>query len=156
MHVRLQLTFSHAWTCTYVRVEVERKTLDCVCCNPGVILIHDSFTGWLRPYLSLFIDPNQMAASILRILIIMYSLWMAATMPHISCIWTIILYLSMQILGGSYICSCKALHLSLSLEAHALGGICYAVICHRWSPSLLPLLSHIGGHIYGPVTSDTT
>ena len=33
---------------------------------------------------------------------------------------------------------------------------CYTVICHHWSPSLLPLLSHIGGHIYFPVTSDTT
>ena len=154
MHVRLQLTFSHAWTCTYVQVEVERKTLDCVCCNPGVILIHDSFTGWLRPYLSQFIDPNQMVASILRILIIMYSLWMAATMPHISCIWTIILYLSMQILGGSYMCSCKAFHPSLSLGPHALRGICYTVICHHWSPSLLPLFSYIGGYIPGPVSSN--
>src|ERR1700733_1237816 len=27
----------------------------------------------------------------------------------------------------------------LSLMPHALGGICYTVICHRLSPSLLPL-----------------
>ena len=66
------------------------------------------------------------------------------------------LYLSMQILGGSYMCSCKEFHPSLSLGPHALGGICYTVICHHWSSSLLPLIPYIGGRISGPVNSDIT
>ena len=41
-------------------VEMERKTLDCVYCNPGCIVdyyhyVHDSLIGWMRPYLSLFV-----------------------------------------------------------------------------------------------------
>ena len=36
--------------------------------------LHDSLIGWLRPYLSLLIDPFWMAASIPWILIIVYSI----------------------------------------------------------------------------------
>ena len=144
-HVRLQLTCSHAWACTCVRIEMERKTLDCVCCNPGVILIHDSFTGWLRPYQSLFIDPNQMAASILQILIIIHSVngWLRPYHIH-------------HVFELSYCISpCRFLaavgydlvkhFTSLFLEAHALGGICYAVICHR--PCRTPTVTHWRTHL---------
>ena len=61
-------------------VEMERKTLDCVCCNPGCDFLdyydylHDSLIGWLRPYLSLFIDPYWMAVSMPWILAIVYSI----------------------------------------------------------------------------------
>ena len=39
MHVRLQLIYSHAWTCTLVRVEMERKTLDFFCWGLGCDLV---------------------------------------------------------------------------------------------------------------------
>ena len=144
MHVRLQLLYSHAGTCTLVRVEMERKTLDLACLNPGCDFVeyHDYcmthlldgcdhawvysliLTGWLRPYLG-----SRLLCTLL---------WMAAPIPHISCTWDISCISLCRFSGGnvfSCACSCKAFHPSLSFRPHALGGICYTVICHRVSPS---------------------
>jgi len=85
-------------------------------------------TGWLHPYLG-----SRLLCTLL---------WMTAPIPHISCTWDISCTSLCRFSGGSvfsYACSCKAFHPSLSLGPHALGGICYTVICHRLSPSLLPL-----------------
>src|ERR1700728_4599787 len=97
-----------------------------------------------------------MAASILWILIIMYSVngWLRPY--HIYHVFELSYCISPCRFSAAVGYDLVKHFTSLSLEAHALGGICYAVICHRWSASLLPPLSHIGGHIYGPVTSDTT
>ena len=73
-------------------------------------------TRWMRPYYG----------SILSCTL----LWMAATMPHMSYVW-VISCLFTQILGSSYMCSCKTLHPSLSFGTHALWGICYTVIFHH-------------------------
>ena len=114
---------------------MERKTLDFVCWNPGYDFVDSCYmthsldgcdhtwvyasilTGWLRPYHGS------------RLLCIL--LWMAATIPHISCTWAISCISLCRFSGGSCMCSCKAFHPSLSLGPHALGGICYTVICHR-------------------------
>ena len=45
--------------------------------------LHDSLIGWLQPYLSLFIDPHWMAASIPLMWIIVYSVMDATPIPHI-------------------------------------------------------------------------
>ena len=46
-------------------------------------LLHDSLIGWLRPYLSLFVDLCYwMAASIPRSQFLYTLLWMVAPMPH--------------------------------------------------------------------------
>ena len=44
----------------------------------------------------------------------------------------------------------------LSFGLHALGGICYTVICHRVLAVLVTPLPHFGRLILGPVRSDTT
>ena len=124
----------------FVRVEMERKTLDCVCCNPGFDFVdyydylHDSLTRWLRPNLSLFIDPHWMAASMPWIWIIVYFVMDGcAHTTYISCIWDISFTSSCGFSDSgvfSWTRSRKAFHPSLSFGPHTLGGICYTVICH--------------------------
>jgi len=81
-------------------------------------------TGWLHPCLG--------SRSLCTLL------WMAAPIPHISCTWDISCISLWKFFGSSVFicgCSCKEFHPSLSLGPHTLGGICYTVICHRFSPS---------------------
>ena len=120
---------------------MERKTLDCVCCNPGCdfvdyyVWLHDSLTGWLWPYLILFIDPHWMVAPMPWIWIIVYSVMDGCThTAYISCIWDISCTSPRRFSDAgvfSWTRSRKAFHPSLSLGPHALGGICYTIICHR-------------------------
>ena len=124
-----------------VQVEMEHKTLDFVCCNPGYDFVdyydwlHESLTGWMRPYLSLFIDPHWMAASIPWIWIIIFSVMDGcAHTTYISCIWDISCTSSRRFSDGgvfSWTCSRKAFHPSLTFGPRTLGGICYTVICHH-------------------------
>ena len=78
LHVRLQLTYSHARTCTSFRSKWSAipwvlfngiQAVDFVYYHDW---LHDSLIGWLRPHLSLLIDPFWMVASIPWILIIVY------------------------------------------------------------------------------------
>ena len=137
------LTSAHLFTCLnlyFVRVEMERKTLDCVCCNPGCDFVdyydylHDLFNGWLRPYLSLLIDPHWMAVPIPWIWIIVYSVSDGcAHIAYTSCTWDIS-FISLRRFSNDGVSVGHVLvkHFTpLSLGPHALGGICYTVICHR-------------------------
>ena len=141
LHVRLQLTYSHAWTCTLfgsrwstrpwiVSVLIQAAILWIImiiymthwldgCDHTWVYL--SILTGWLHPYLG-----SQLLHTLL---------WMAAPMPRIY-----IMYLRHQLYFAPQVfwwqcfqsaCSHKAFHPSLSLRPHALGGICYIAICHR-------------------------
>ena len=145
MHVRLQLMYSHAWTCTLFG------------------------SGWsARPWI---LSIGIQAAILWTIMIITWLIhWMAVTMPesihrspldgcahtldldycvlcygwmrpyhiyHVLEISVVLLYAGFPVVVRA--CSCKEFHPSLSLRPHALGGICYIVICQRLSPSLLPL-----------------
>ena len=148
MHVRLQLLYSHAWTCTLfesrwsarpwilsVRIQATifvdyhdyymTHSLDG--CDHA--WVHSSIlTGWLRPCLG-----SRLLCTLL---------WMAVPIPHISCTWDISCTSLCRFSGDSvFICTCfcKAFHPSLSFGLHALGGIYYIVICHCFSPSQLPL-----------------
>ena len=138
LHVRLQLTYSHAWTCTMFGSRWSARP--CIL-SVGIQAadfvdyydwLRDSLTGWLRPYLSLFIDPHWMAVSIPWIWIIVYSVMDGcAHTAYISCIWDISCISSRRFSNGgvfSWTRSCKAFH--PSLRPHALGGICYIVIFH--------------------------
>ena len=95
--------------------------------------LHDSFTGWMRPCLSLLIDPYWMAAPIPWIWIFMYSAMDGYAHTTYIMYLRYQLYFSTQVFrrrGFSWTCSRKAFHPSLSLGPHTLGGICYTVICH--------------------------
>ncbi len=119
-------------------------------------LLYDSFTGWLRPCLSLFINPHWMAASIPWIvdLQVIPFIWMVVPMPWISshspcypdgCVHTVdscfdmryvYVYASLICRSPDSVCPppCQKLvkhpnHHSLFC-LHALGGICYTIFCH--------------------------
>ena len=115
--------------------------------------LHDSYTGWLRPCLSLLIAPYWMAAPIPWIQIFMYSVMDGCAHT------TYIMYLRYQLYflcrfsGGSVFsrpCSCKAFHPSLSRASWFRGHLLH----NNLLPSLLSLLPRIGGLILGPVRSD--
>jgi len=81
-------------------------------------------TRWLRPYYG-----SRLSCTLL---------WMAATIPHISCTWAISCL--SQCRFSATVTYVLVKHFTpLSLGPHALGGICYTVICHHFSPSLLLL-----------------
>jgi len=148
MHVRLQLMYSHAWTCTLFRSRWStRPWILSVGIQAAIFVDYSDYymthsldgcnhawvyssilTRWMRPYLGS------------RLLFTL--LWIAAPIPHISCTWDISCTSLCRFSSSSVFnctCSCQAFHPSLSLRPHALGGICYTVICHHLSPSLLPL-----------------
>ena len=89
----------------------------------------------MQPYLSLFTDPHWMATSMRWIWIITYFVIDGcAHTTHISCIWDISCTSLRRFSDGgvfSWTRSRKAFHPSLSFGPHALGGICYTVICHH-------------------------
>jgi len=123
----------------FVRIEMERKTLDFFCQSPGCNFVDyydyymthsldgynhawvylSTLTGWLHPYLG-----SRLLCTLL---------WMVAPIPHTSCSWDISCTSPRRFSGGGvfgWTCSCKAFHPSISLGPHALGGICYTTICH--------------------------
>ena len=61
--------------------------------------LHDSLIGWLRPYLSLFIDPYWMAASMPWIWILVYSIMdgYAHTTYHVSKILVVFVFSGLPI-----------------------------------------------------------
>ena len=141
MHVRLQLMYSHAWTCTLFGSGRSARPWIPVYYGLGCDFVDDHYTThW------------WMAAPIPE------SSWMAATIPYHywwslqlgGCIHAIdhscmsfgwlrpcldYMYLivrdfrSFLVMFQFGVC-CKAFHPSHSLGLHALGGICYTVICH--------------------------
>ena len=124
----------------YVRVEMEHKTPGFVWWNPGY-----GFCGlsWLSTWLIYWMDatiPESIYRSSLDGCIhasdldygILYYGWLHPY--HISCIWDISCTCLRNFFDGSVFSwtrSHKAFHPSLSLGPHALGGICYTIICHR-------------------------
>ena len=148
MHVRLQLIYSHAWTCTLVRVEMERKTLDFVCWNPGcdlwIIMIITWLIHWMVVTMPESIYPSSLDGCAhtldLDSCVLCYGWLHPYHIYHVLEISVVLLHAGSPaaVFSVTHVLV-KSFHPSLSLEPHALGGICYTVICHHWSPSLLPL-----------------
>ena len=90
--------------------------------------------GWLRPYLSLFVDPYcWMDASIPRISVLTWSIMDGCAHTTYSCIRDINCTCSCRSFDDDVLvwaCSHKAFHPSLSLGPHALRGICYTTFFH--------------------------
>lgn len=163
MHVRLQLLYSHAWTCTFVQVKMECKTTDFVCSNPGCNFVdyHDCcmnrsldgcahawvysliLTGWLRPCLG-----SRLLCNLL---------WMAAPIPHTSYTWDISCTSLCRFSSGSVFscaCSCKEFH-PLSQASCFMGHLLRSNLSSSLTVLVTPL-PHSGGHIPGPVRSEIT
>ena len=138
LHVRLQLTYSHAWTCTLVRSRWSaRPWIVSVVIQAAILWIMiymthwldgcdhtwvylSILTGWLRPCLG-----SRLLYTIL---------WMAAPILHVYIMYLRHhLYFAPQVFRWQCFqstCSRKSFHPSLSLKPHALGGICYTAFFH--------------------------
>ena len=140
LHVRLQITYSHARTCTLFGSRWSaRPWIVSVVIQAAIVdyyhYVYDSLIGWLRPYLSLFIWSSLDGCA--HTLDLDYSVlcfgWLRPYHTYIMYL-RCQLYFSAQVFrrrAFSWTCSRKAFHPSLSLGPHALGGICYTVICHH-------------------------
>ena len=123
LHVRLQLTYLHAWTCTFFGSRWSaRPWIVFVVIQAAIVYyyhyVHDSLIGWLRPYLILFIWSSLDG-------------W--AHTAYTSCTWDISsIFLRRFSDGGASVEYVLVKHFTpLSLRPHTLGGICYTAICHR-------------------------
>ena len=147
LHVRLQLTYSHARTYTLFESRWSARPWifsDEIQATDSLwIIMIDYMThliGWLRPYLSLLVDPSLLDGCVHTLdpdLCTLYYGWLCPY--HISCIRDISCICIRRFFDGSVFSwahSHKAFHPSLSLEPHALGGIYYAAFCHHpYNPS---------------------
>ena len=141
LHVRLQLTYSHARTCTLFRSRWSTRPwilFDKIqVANSLWIIMIDYMThliGWLRPYLSLLFYPSFLDGCVYTLdpgYCTLYHGWLHPY--HISCIRDINCICIYRSSDGNVFswASHKAFHPSLSLGPHALGGIYYTTFCHR-------------------------
>jgi len=122
-------------------------------------LLHDSFTGWLRPCLSLFIGSSLGGCTHTLDLVyhILYYGWLCPYhLYHVS--WDISCTSPCRFSGGSAssdACSCKAFHPSLSRASCFRGHLLHSNL----SPFVtvpVTLLLHLEGFIPGLVISDKT
>ena len=139
LHVLLQLTYSHDWTCTLFGSRWSARPwilYDKIQAADSLwIIMIDYMThliGWLRPYLSLLVDPSLLDGCVHTLdpgYCTLYYGWLRPY--HISCIRDIsctCLHRFSDDSVFSWVCSHKAFHPSLSLGTHALGGICCTII----------------------------
>ena len=151
LHVRHQLTYSHARNCTLsgsrwsARPWVWSDGIQATDFVDYHDWLHDSLIGWLWPYLILLVDPYWMAASIPWILIIVYSIMdgYANTTYHVFEISVVFVYTGfpMVVFSVGHILIKHFTPLSLSQDSCFKGLLLHSNL----SPSLQSPILHIGG-----------
>ena len=160
LHVRLQLTYSHAWTCTLfgsrwsARPWIVSVVIQAAFC--GLLWLFTWLTYWMAATIPESIYRSSLDGCVHTLdmdYCILYYGWLCPY--HTSCIWAISCTCIHKFFNDSvfsWTCSRKAFHPSLSRASCFKGHMLHSNL----SPSLQSLVTHIGGPILWPVSSDMT
>jgi len=140
MHVRLQLLYSHAWTCTLFRSRWTARPWILSVRVQAVILWIIMIITWLIHWMAATMPESIYRPSLdgcthtldLDYYVLCYGWLCPYHIHHVFEISVVLLHTGFPtvVFSVGHVLV-KYFHPSISLGPHALGGICYTAICHR-------------------------